>query len=77
MFLIKIIFINITLSFIIASDIFFLKPIAFVDYVSEGDDYVISKKPITLFGAGLNAYYKKQYPWRNMPHQRKYMMGDI
>ena len=22
----------------------------------------------------LNAYYKKQYPWRNMPHQRKYML---
>ena len=77
MFLIKIIFINITLSFILASENFFLKPIAFVDHVSEGDDYVISKRPVTLFGAGIKAFYKNNQWTINTEYIQLGLFGDI
>ena len=77
MFLIKIIFVNITLSFILASENFILKPIAFVDHVSEGDDYVISKKPVTLFGTGLNAFYKNNQWIINTEYIQLGFFGDI
>ena len=59
MTLIKTLLINLSLSIIFASKIFFVKPVAFVDYTSSGADYMVTDSPITIVGAGLNAYFKK------------------
>ena len=54
----KILILNITFSFIFASKNLIIKPITFIDYVSEGNDYIIKDSPITIFGIGLKSSYK-------------------
>ena len=41
------------------------------------DDYIISKKPVTLFGAGLNAFYKNNQWIINTEYIQLGFFGDI
>ena len=40
-----------------------VKPLFFVNYSSNGNDWVYDKEPITSFGAGFNFNFVKK-PWK-------------
>ena len=48
------------LSFLFSDNIK-VKPIVFSHHSSNGSDWVYKNKPITIFGAGLGAYYDNKY----------------
>ena len=77
MALIKTLLINLSLSIIFASKTFFVKPIAFVDYASSGADYMVTDSPIAIFGAGLNAYFKKNQWTINTEYIQLGLLGEI